>query len=133
MNSAEKIRFFSKIILAVSLVSVLLVGIETVAGNNSDLFYEERSAVVVKTLDAFIIWGVGITGSLLAYWVLQGFADIIDNTYITAQNSGKKKEDQSYGSAEWLIKASSEDKKTYADNLLKRGLISREEYDKMFK
>ncbi len=132
MNSAEKIRLFSKIILVISLISVLIVGIETVAGNNSDLFYEDRSAVV-KTLDAFIIWGVGITGSLLAYWVLQGFADIIDNTYTTAQNSGKKKEDQSYGSAEWLIKASQEDKKSYADNLLKRGLITREEYDEMFK
>lgn len=132
MNSAEKIRFFSKIILVVSLISVLIMGLEAISGSSSDMFFEKRSAVA-DTVDALIIWGVGITGSLLTYWVLQGFADIIDNTYITAQNSGKKKEDQSYGSAEWLIKASPEDKKTYADNLLKRGLISRNEYDDMFK
>lgn len=132
MNSAEKIRFFSKIILVVCLISVLIMGLEAISGSSSDMFFENRSAVA-NTVDALIIWGVGITGSLLTYWVLQGFADIIDNTYITAQNSGKKKEDQSYGSAEWLIKASPEDKKTYADNLLKRGLISRNEYDDMFK
>jgi len=94
------------------------------------MFFEKKSAVA-NTVDALIIWGVGITVSLLTYWVLQGFADIIDNTYTTAQNSGKKKEDQSYGSAEWLIKASQEDKKAYADNLLKRGLITRDEYEKM--
>ena len=126
MKSAENIRLFSKIMLVIDIISVVIVGFGVLVGRDNGLYYEKGDP-----LTGLIIWGVGIVGALLIYWILQGFADIIDNTYATKNNTGGKKEDRSYGSAEWLLKATTEEKKTYADNLLKRGLISRDEYEKM--
>ena len=123
MESAATIRMCSKIMMVITIIASFVSGIAIMV---IDYNYLVGLPILV----------VGVFSGIMMNALFQGFADIIDNTYAIALNANgvevSKKTQKNSGDISFQEASKvNKEKKEYADELLSKGLISQEEYEKM--
>lgn len=127
MQSSSTIRTCSKIMMVIIIIASVIAGIAFLAIGYD--FYPVLGLIVIV---------VGCFSAIMMNALFRGFADIIDNTYAVALKANgvevKKKIQQETGDVSFQqLNKPTKDKIEYANELMSKGLISKEDYDNITK